>query len=450
MRIRWWYFVLFVLLVVLTAYIIRYKMPPSYHNAIPKKADAIVQIKLRNIERHVVFDAITHPAKYISSKSGKKKSKRLKKLSKAIKIPKILFFYMAEELLKNAWFSNVLPLDNAQMLIEFLNDEKFEVVEHDDYKIFNKRNFYIVLKEDNYILTYADNPIDDVNVFNAIFNPENYLDEDSSRLKVLKDNSADATFLQPDGNILTADFMEGKLQISGKLNKLSEYFEESSDAIPAKADNIAYFSAKIKNNKWIGNWAYLDTIKQKIEDFSHLKLDSVTPRLNGGVSSVFSSVKKLKDTVVTYDYDDDFNQVETKKVVEHTIPVFNLELGKKDTADTVFKYLNRHNALLIEEKDTIFTKIPLFPVKLDDNNNSITFFTDKYNVAEENNPHKLAAYFNLKNYKTQQIKEFSIPENNFTSSFHYFNCIIAPSDEVLIEFVFNDKNRNVLGQLINP
>lgn len=450
MRIRWWHFFVFLLLAVLAGYLIRYEISPSYENTVPDRATAIVQVKLRNLEKHVVFDAISHPAKYISFQPKKKKEKRFKKLTKAIEIPKTLFFYTGDGPLENVWFSNVLPLDDAEMFVGFLNDEKFDIAKNGQYKIFSKKNFYIAVNNESYILAYAEKPLTELSIFNKVFSPEGYLEGTDPKLAALKDNDADIVFLQSDNALLTANFNDGKVEIAGKSNKLSEIFGQPALIAAASEKNIAYFSGKLRGNLPENNWGYFNTVKRKFENFSHLKIDSIAPYLNGEIASVFAAVQQVKDTVVSYDYDDNFNQVETKKIVEREVPVFNLELGKKDTADAIFQYLNRHNAVMVESTDTIFTKIPLFPVKLDEKESAISFFTDKIHINGQPENHKLSAYFNLKNYKTQQIPQLTVPENDFTRTFHYFKLTVSPEDEVKLDLVFNDENRNVLGQLINP
>lgn len=440
----------FLLLVVLAVYIIRYKIAPSYKNTVPDKATAIVQIKLRNLEKYIVFDAIANPGKYISFKPKKKKDIRFKKLFTATEIPKTLYFYSGDELARDVWFSQVLPLDDADLFARFLNDEKFEVVVKGSYKIFNKKKLYIAIKNENYVLAYAEEPIEDLKIFEKVFSPDKYLEITGSKLSALKDNSADIVFLQSDSELLTANFRDGTVEVSGKANRLSGIFGEPVHATAPSEKVIAYFSGKIKDDPTKYKWDYLNMLKQKFEDFSHLKIDSITPYLNGEITSVFATVRQVKDTVVSYDYDDNFNQVETKKIVAQTIPVFNLELGKKDTAHAVFRYLNRHNAVVTEDADTIFTKMPLFPVKLHERENTITFFTDKISATGKVKNQKLYAYFNLKNYKNRQIAQLTVPENDFTRAFHYFNLKVSPDNNIKLNIVFNDENRNVLGQLLKP
>jgi hypothetical protein len=307
---------------------------------IPENADVVILVDTKKAKRQYIFSVLTHPSKWFE---GDKKDKNKISISDSgVKIPDFLQIFH----LKNSKFSNyytILELDDFQKFCTLLKKNQFINKGSQGYV----KDHYVVYVNKKYAVIGTSN---DEFIYIADFlkkNPSN------------KNTSADR-------------FIKGSL---GSLSLISGKDIQNFD-INLNDDEI-----EIKNEKNSADFNSLISDLHKKVQFFEAELDSENI---GKISAVFkenltesTSVNHLKmsadlvevnDTIVSYGYDDNFNEIEKvtyQKIVQPNYEIF-LQTSFPDKTWNYFRHKKWINA------QSQFTAIPFQPNTISQSKNAIS------------------------------------------------------------------------------
>lgn len=339
----------------------------KYH---PNNADIVVLLDVKNISQHYLYQFLTHPSEW-QKKSGEK-SDKTNFLKSGVKIPDFVEIFH----LKNAdfadWYS-VLELSDREKFSSYLKQENFESIGENTFR---KNKIVLKIFGEKCLIKIGSN--------------QNSSDLDSLAYNLFSDKvrSVSATQFIADSHA-SISFLSG--------NKIS------SSPIQIGDNEIT-----INNENQIRDFDELLQNLLKRNNFIEAKLDAktlknVTPFLNNRIKNsaeLFPLIEKLilntkiveeKDTIVTYEYDDNFNEVEKVSFQNLLQPKYQLIL-QSSNPEKLQSFFHKQNWISAQNE---FLPFPFQPSVYSASGN--TFLIKSKNATFENPLEGKANYFFIKN-----------------------------------------------------
>ncbi|WP_299124579.1 hypothetical protein [uncultured Tenacibaculum sp.] len=386
--------ILLILSIIFTVGFFRYNPTVNLSNIIPTSAEAIIRINLREAEYNVVKDVVLHPLSYIdfegSSKSG---SEKRISLFDQIEIPDNVFFYTNSTVLKDLWVSSSLEIKNRANLVRFLKKEGKQIEYKSNIDCFIYKKFLFLLKENKLSVVYSLNEITNLNqILTTVFEGVTYLKENDVKLLKLKNSSGVIAFQSKEFGFFELEKDQEKLILKGELNEGNNPFL-AYDSQELK-EGIASFSGRI-NKEFL--FSFMNTKKkEKFKKLTNLSLDSLNNYWNGEINFCLDSFQSKNDTIITYEYDDDFNKVEKKSIHKSLFPVVCLKIG----GSNVFKYLYESKGIQNVEGEELLVLNPLFKTYVNNEEGELQLSSTRDNVYDSrlNKKNKFSMTFNIKSH----------------------------------------------------
>ncbi len=451
MRKRLVYILLGITAILLATYFIRYKQASNFTDRIPATATAVININTRQLEHHLLIDLLTHPSSYIDfipSIAEDSVEEESFSLTKGISIPKNILLYTENDALEDTWLTSVFEIDDVEELSAYLLSEKFIKQQHGAIDVFKKGNISFAIKSKKLIisLNYKSEK-DMLGKLEAIFNETNFLLTTAPLLKTIVNSKSDICFASTEKNFLEANFKKGKLEVLGMLNSYSDLFTANSQ--PKFPENsIAYISGKFnKKNSYFQKLLGSDN-QRKFEEFTHLSIDSIISKWDGNFSVNLKSINHKIDSIITYDYDDDFNKVEVISTQQIIVPDVNISLGKMPD-NSLFHYFEQKNAIKIIATDSIFAAIPLYGFLASDKDKILEIYTIATSEYQKRQSSKLSGHFNLASYLQNPLDMSLLSvDSTYKNFINDISVALSNENEFHLEINAIDSERSFLGQLI--
>ena len=432
-------------IVLIAIYIFRYKLEVVLDGKIPKSATEIIHVDLRQIEHHFLADAIKNPSKYINFKTKKKKKESLRK---TVSIPKNLLFFTNTSTYKSAWFSNFVNVKNGDKLQRYLLQEGFKEVTSDNLKLFNKDRITIGILNGKIVIAIKKQREDFVvQVFENLFQETSFYEKNDYLLQSIANSQSDITYSSAKADFLEANFENGLLEIKGTL--ISELFLDDI-YVDNSENSVGFMAAKVNKKHTLFKSLSSHKNGKKFNDFTKLSLDSIIDKWDGRVVIDLNSVDKTIDTIVTYEYDDDFNKIEKKSVQELRTPDVNFILGSKGS---LYTYFMENNAIRSIDNDTLFTSIPLYKMFVKKQHDELYIFTKNQLDVRANKEAKIKfrAFLDMEKYIKNPL-EFSqvSAKDNYLKFIKDTSVELTSDDEFFLQIHLKEDSRNFLPQLAIP
>lgn len=409
----------FLLVILLFAYS-KYRTYKATKTMIPANAAVLLKVNSDELIKSVLLNVPLNPGYYFNSTKKRKKTKKASLLD-ALKIPASLFFYTMKPYKESTVFGRFELADyeefknyiNEQKSLKPVNgvDGELSWTSSKDKKLsicYNKKSVVVCysLKAENVAQAMAD-----------VLNEKDFIPADQSKFSQIMDSKAHVVF----GNqqfLGAIDFINGAI--------LSELTFTTDKLVPSEKPQHQQFNTNSFASFWMD--ASLKKIANEVFTFKDFKLesDSLLNYYKGYSAFEWTGVGVEKDSVVTYEYNDDFEKEETVTVTERKIPAFNVAISAD--VNGLKNYLSKQNLL-----DTLNGKInakafPLYQLSTSADDETFIAGTKtptNFNSTATSSSDFMHLHLDLKKIKT----EFPIP---FISS--YLN--------VLDVLDFNGKKEN--------
>jgi len=434
----------------LTLYLFRYKQGQAFTDRVPNDVTAIVNINIRQLEHHILLDMLKHPMPYFRPDSKPKDTikKQSFSIAKGVDVPANILFFTNDDALRNTWCSTVFKVDDVEEFSQYLVAEEFEK----DGEIYRKDNLVFTLKDRQLIIAILYDKAAEVSeTIQAIFNETDFLPEGSSLLKSIEESTSDICLATIKHDFFEANFKDDLFEIRGKANSKFDLFVST---LQPKLDKNTIAAAAGKINKKHPLFkVILQKIKRsKFDRTTHLSIDSIFNAWNGSLRFNLKSIESKTDTIITYEYDDDFNKVEKVTTQELAVPKLMVQL-EDETPRSLLNYFKGKNAIQIFEEDTLFTAIPLYKFQVTSDMDQLKIYTRRGANKELSKKEisKLKGYLNIENYNQNPHKfSFLSIEHSFFEIVKDASIQVSDDNEFLLQINLKDKSRNFLGQYIKP
>lgn len=378
----------------------KYRQYQANQVLIPKNATSIIKISVDEIYKSLAENMIGHPAYYFKKSKHNSANAKIDQFDHGLKIPASIYLYNIESQPKTTLFTR-LEIKDSTSLNRFLKQTlKFTALKAGKTTFWKPQLGNVIIAQQGKQIAIA---------FSA-----QSITLEPTLLDLLKVKNLEPLKNHPLGKIAdqTDHFAMATHDHQSTLNFLNGKMEWNSE-IKTKLyhDNKQYANPIFNKESTVQFWLNGDVSSLITKDIHFknvmLKKDSLIKYIRGYLDFEWTGSIKQKDSIISYEYNDDFEKVETVKVVDQDIP--NATLTIDANAIQLKNYL-AHNKLINPQDHHINkTVFPLYKVKVSANAKQLIFSTGE---PTENRP----AYTNSEEFFGLHInfvkinKEMNIPK----------------------------------------
>ncbi|WP_276967080.1 hypothetical protein [Chryseobacterium sp.] len=376
---------LFLLLAVAVYFVVFHKDKSLQY--IPDNADAVVLIDTKKLTGQYLFSLVTHPSKWSGSKRKSKSSGSVK--YSGIRIPDFLQVFHIKNTRLSEWYT-VLELKDPQKFIGFLKSQK---VEYKGKNSFQKDQLFFMIEGNYCIAGTSDHAFETIQ--KKLLQSSLYHVWDADK------------FIQ--NTLGSISFISGHKIRNFSIELNEDEIEINNNSNPEILNTIA--SKAEKGNHFLE----LELDKENIRNFTRFFKKSIADSSQITSLKAAADLRQINDTIVTYEYDDNFNEVEKKTVQKIIQPSYMVDILSNDPEKT-WQYFQSEKWINNENQ---FTAIPFQPNKITSNNNGITIKSTRNPIAMP--PRLNENYIVIRNNALlySSLKTLSITEKRIISDIDY-------------------------------
>lgn len=338
---------LFVLLAAAVYFVFFYKNKAL--KFVPENADVVVLIDVKKLTGQYISSLVAHPSKWSESKKKDKKTIPLK--YSGIKIPDFLQVFHLKGAKFSEWYS-VVELKDPQKFLTFLKSHQFI---NKGQNIFRKDQIFIKIEGKNCILGTSET------AFTAL---QQLLSKPSGK----KTFTADLFIGSSLGSI---SFISGK-----KIQNFSIELKADEIEIKNTAEAISFVAA-ISDMQGKNHFLEAELDGQNIKNYARFFNKNLIDSAQVNYFKATADFEQVNDTIISYGYDDNFNETEKKTVQKIIQPNYIIDLRSSAPEKTwdYFQYKKWINA------QNQFTAIPFQPNQIERNEGSIIIKSTRKPIA---------------------------------------------------------------------
>ncbi|WP_232815876.1 hypothetical protein [Chryseobacterium capnotolerans] len=251
---------------------------------IPGNADAVVLIDTKKLMGQYLFSWVTHPSSWSGSDTKSKSSPSFK--NSGIRIPDFLQIFHIKDSKFSEWYS-ILELKDPQKFIAFLKQQKFT---NNGNNKFQKDQYFIIIDGNHCIAGTSDLAFETIQkqLFHTSSNPVRNTDE----------------FIQ--NTLGSLSFISGQ-----KIENFS--IELHDDEIEIKNNSNQEVLNSIASKLQKGNhFLEMELDQDNLRKFTYFLDKDMADSLRATSFKATASLEQVNDTIISYEYDDNFNEVEKR------------------------------------------------------------------------------------------------------------------------------------------
>lgn len=375
-----------ILLVLLLSFLgfVQYQRYAAFQAPIPRSATSVIRVNVYSIYKSLLVD-------YFRSRK-----KETTVPFRGISIPSDIFLYTIKGNAPTTLFCT-LPIDNIQELEQSLQEKKGYFTSGGTkagiavlYSI--DRRWTIAYNKDRMAIAYAFSRDQTAGTLTGILQQQNTVPVSGSNFRSIDDQEGHITFLAP-GSKGRADFNKGQIDASWELP--AKGYQLPSVTMPpvSRADNA------------LGMWLYMDLkpfLEHKTFRIGNMDVhgDSLLAAQPHGLELTISKPVIQRDSVVTYDYNDDFEKVATVSIRENQVPGIQLLCSCNNRLSS---YLERRH--IIDPDSGVINRdvFPLYQLLVAGTDSSVQIGTTKETVTAPRM--KSDAFFSLVLHVDQLLQQ---------------------------------------------
>jgi hypothetical protein len=336
---------------------------------IPKNADRIVMVDVKNIRNYFIFSYLKNPSQWQLGTT--RINKKFDFSNFGIERPDYLAFFHLENQPLNQWFT-VAKIEQETDFEKSLIASHFTKVKLSNpfTGYYSKALGLFVIRYSNQILCCTVDPKQQkkaIQVAENLFLERQFLDAKKIEKTIGTPNAITVwikknSLIEEDA-ILNLNLKDQEIVAEGQLKWKSKFRK----ATPFKLNPNALLSLGF-DFEMIRNQNSLKRHSVQINKIIGFNLDSILAHNPTKTELILNGIVEKKDSAISYDYDDDFNPI--KKVVVHTSrePSFYFSI-QTENSKKVYTYLKAQKAI---DDQQVFVNFPLAKTKTSVRNNTLT------------------------------------------------------------------------------
>ena len=386
----------FLLLFVFIVIFLKYRNYKSYQQVVHANADIVIKVNVDQLIKKTAIDYLFHKPEDKIKDTIALKSKKEK--FKGFSYPANLFLINLKD--NPSTFITSVPLNDTLHIASFLNDKlKINSFSANDIFCYGKsksKKVQVAYNNQKLVIAYSQKKKDVKNILEDILLEKNVVKINNNEYHSLKNSSADIIALKNKSNKVEINFNSGNISLEGSLEPFKDINIPTESVVYAPNENAyiyGWFTGKFNS------YSFKDVIINDIE----LPLDSLFNHYTKSVEIEVAGTELQRDTIITYEYDDDFEKVEVLSFQEKKVPGINIQLN--GNAENVHDLLKRK--LIINDNKVNSKLFPLYSLntfKLNKEALVLTNSTLKKNEVKQ----KTDFFFHLNVNVTQLVNELKI------------------------------------------
>ncbi|PQA94571.1 hypothetical protein B0A69_08900 [Chryseobacterium shigense] len=300
---------------------------------IPENADVVVLIDVKKLTRQYISNLIAHPSKWSGSKTKDNKEISLK--DSGIRIPDFLQIFHLKDTRFSEWYS-VVELKDPQKFSAFLKSHQFI---SEGKNLFRKEQIFIKTEGEKAIIGTSVTAFENIN--KALF-----ASFEKNKL------NADQLITHSTGSI---SFISGQ-----KIQNFSIELKADEIEIKNTADT-GILASVIDEVQKRNHFLEIELDARNVKNYAHFLDKNLIDSAQINYCKATADLELVNDTIISYGYDDNFNEIEKKTVQKIIQPNYIIDLQSQvpEKAGVYFqhkKWINAQNQ---------FTAIPFQPNHID-------------------------------------------------------------------------------------
>lgn len=358
------------------------------NNAVPHSADRIAVIDVKRVINTLIWNFITTPGQWRSSKKPKAAKAGIN-WRDVIELPDYAFAFHSAGQPESAWYM-LLNVKNEDAFSQAAKELELAQVNAHEYAgggiWIYKEGKQILIGNGRTDTTYLHQAASELMV-KKMYAPKETLAKAVDAKSHLAIYIAPNSFLQKEV-ILTANFDKNSITINGALTPAKAFaFSEADFNYSSRSIFAAGFtqpSSGVMSS--IG-----ENDKANISKVLGFDADSFFLASNKSYAVDFAGVRSRVDSAVTYTYDDDFNKVEKVTVNNVEEPSYNFTVTG-DSTSNIFNYLQRSQKLEKTDRGSLFLPFPFVRSYCATTPGQLNITADNYKPAAADK-HEKAIFF---------------------------------------------------------
>lgn len=351
---------------------------------IPENADVVVLVDVKKATRQYIFSFLAHPSKWFEE--SKRDKNKISISDSGLEIPDFLQIFHLNKTKISEWYT-VLEITDQAKFLEFLKNRQFV---NDGKNQFKNNQFFIKIDGGKSIVGTSD-----LN-FNNIGKPfyQKFRNQTLSADSFMNDGLGSICFISElRTQNFSIDLKDDEIEIKNEQNSID--FESLISDLNKK---IQFLDTELnsENIKKISS-VFKEDISDSIQ-VNHLKMSA--------------DVTEVNDTIISYGYDDNFNEVEKVSYQKIIQPEYNILL-QTSNPEKIWKYFQDKKWINTENQ---FTAIPFQPNLISYSKNQISIKSTRKSVKLSD--YKKQNYIFIKN-NPLLYSSFKTLNNQFFKDIEY-------------------------------
>ncbi len=420
----------------------KYRQIQANKVLIPVTTQALFKINVDELYKTIAISYVKHPSQY-SGTDKKGIEEKIADLNTGLKIPANIYIYGLKGQVKNTFFSRLEIVDSVAFK-RFIQ-EKLSLIKKDT-NFFQSADstFSLLLNKTSVAIAFSPKKAAIKTVLVDILNQKDMVKIGDSKFKQLTDLSDHLSY-QDAENLSKVNFTDGKINFSNEfVNRWIEPAAQPKHRILNPEGTISmWLNGNFKPALVKRNTAPSPAIFSKNNFFKFYK---------GYLDFEWTNTVKQIDTVVSYEYNDDFEQVEKKVARARNIPGISINMSAND--QEVSNYLKSSGSLDQSTGRINNAVIPLYQVYFKANNGNIQLSTLP-NAKPDFKTESADDFFYFKVDFKKLIKQMSfltLSDNLNIFSKLEMHAKSTGKDKIKLEseLLFVNQDANSLIQLLKP
>lgn len=291
--------------------------------AVPRNTDVLVLVDSKKLSEQYILTLIKNPSKWFETSTNSFKNS-------GVEVPDYVQIFHLKDTSFSEWYS-VFEISDKDKLVKFLNEKGFKLTKNNLYK---KEQFSVKIEASKCVVGFSNSNFDKTTakIFNSKFK-NLYADE------LINNSIASVSYFA-----------------KSKIRKFAVYLNDEN--IEVKTKNLDdHFSSMISDLDKKTSFLKLELDSTNVKIASELFNKKLSDSIKINSLSAVAELEMVKDKIISYSYDDNFNEVEKVSYQQILQPNFSINLQSWES-ENLWLYFQQKNWINAQSQ---FTPIPFQP-----------------------------------------------------------------------------------------
>lgn len=302
--------------------------------AVPRNADVLVLVDSKKLSEQYILTLIKNPSKWFETTNNSFKNS-------GVEVPDYVQIFHLKDTSFSEWYS-VFEISDNDKLVKFLNEKGFKLIKSNLYK---KDQFSVKIEASKCVVGFSNSNFDKTTteIFNSKFK-NLYADE------LINNSIASVSYFA-----------------KSKIHKFAVYLNDENIEIKTKSLDD-HFSSMISDLDKKTSFLKLELDSSNVKITSALFNKKLSDSIKINSLSAIAELEMVKDKIISYSYDDDFNEVEKVSYQNILQPNYSINLQSWES-EILWLYFQQKNWINAQSQ---FTPIPFQPNVIKKNGSDIS------------------------------------------------------------------------------